>query len=91
MANYIVHHLLEKIAIVGNVDVNEQNPEELTKQRAQKVLNLLIQHGLPKVNMLHCFPIKEPINSTQQIEKAVSEKVKEELRKANRYVLFIEQ
>jgi len=88
VAKYILANPCENITVSGWFDVNEQNPEELTKQRVNKVINLLMQHGVPEENILGCSPRKRPINSSKEIESAGTENERENLHKANSCVMF---
>ena len=88
VVKYILNNPDEHIIITGCFDTNEQNPEELCKQRAEKVNNLLLQYGLPKEKMPEIFPYNRPINTVEIIQNTSTEKEKEELHRANRCVMF---
>lgn len=87
--NQIINHMVNYIAtspanrcilIQGCADVNEQNQETLSNQRAQKVVNLLIQFGVSK-NKIEIRPYQILTNAPNKIQIAKTEKEKEQLLK----------
>lgn len=88
MVKYILDYPDEHIIIASWYNINEQNSQELCNQRAQKVINLLMQHGLPKEKTPSVFPFKRPFNPLIQIQNKNTEQEKELLLRANRCVVF---
>ncbi|HXD93917.1 MAG TPA: carboxypeptidase-like regulatory domain-containing protein [Bacteroidia bacterium] len=89
---YIAKHILAHpngiFAITAWGDINEQNPEELSKQRIEKVTNLLIHYGIPKDKLVTLPVPKNFIHSLKEIQNASTEQEKEDLHKANRCVML---
>ena len=90
MVKYLLTNPNENIAVNSWVDVNEQNPEQLSKQRFEKVINLLVKQGVAKDRMIDLSRPPRLINTLEVIQNAPTEKEKEQLHKANRCVMFRE-
>ena len=90
IAKYIITNPNDYFHITASGDINEQNPEELGKQRIQKLINLLIKLGVPKdiIGERDLTVHRVLINSAKEIENANTENEKEQLHKANRCVIF---
>ncbi|HXD91591.1 MAG TPA: hypothetical protein VNX01_00180 [Bacteroidia bacterium] len=68
------------IGLIACVDENEKTSEELAKQRAEKVTNLLIQRGVPK-DKIKIQPCQTPTCAQDKIQFAKKPKEKEEMLK----------